>query len=122
MHVKLQQHKELPKKQNIDKYSNWVMVLPLDINQSRPYATLLSERRKKTGNKKPKDGKDHTCDETRYGLSLLIDYPDWNEWKKRINTFMMNRKYDSSGSFDTIRKHKVKNKDYITNDVQTRII
>ena len=52
MHVKLQQHKELPKKQNIDKYSNWIMVFPLDINQSRPYATLLSERRKKTGNKK----------------------------------------------------------------------
>ena len=52
MHVKLQQHKELPKKQNIDKYSNWIMVFPLDINQSRPYATLLSERRKKTGSKK----------------------------------------------------------------------
>ena len=52
MHVKLQQHKAAPKKLDIDKYSNWIMVFPLEINQSRPYATVLSERRKTTGGKK----------------------------------------------------------------------
>jgi len=52
MNVKLQQHKAAPKKLDINKYSNWIMVFPLEINQSRPYATVLSERRKRTGCKK----------------------------------------------------------------------
>ena len=52
MHVKLQQHKAAPKKLDVDRYSNWIMVFPLEINLSRPYGTLLSERRKMTGNKK----------------------------------------------------------------------
>ncbi len=52
MQVKLQQHKAVPKKLDINKFSNWIMVFPLEINQSRPYATVLSERRKTTGCKK----------------------------------------------------------------------
>ena len=52
MNVKLQQYKAAPKKLDIDKFSNWIMVFPLETNQSRPYATVLSERRKTTGSKK----------------------------------------------------------------------
>ena len=52
MYVKLQQHKAAPKKMDIDKYSNWIMMFPLEINQSRPYAAILFERRKTTGGKK----------------------------------------------------------------------
>ncbi|MCK5497950.1 MAG: leucyl aminopeptidase family protein [Gammaproteobacteria bacterium] len=52
MNVKLQQHQAAPKKLNIDKYSNWIMVFPQEINLSYPYSAVLSERRKKIGSKK----------------------------------------------------------------------
>ncbi|MFT5427070.1 MAG: hypothetical protein ACI9ZT_002027, partial [Gammaproteobacteria bacterium] len=52
MNVKLQQYQAAPKKLNIDKYSNWIMIFPQEINQSHPYSTLLSARRKITGSKK----------------------------------------------------------------------
>ena len=52
MNVKLQQHQAAPKKPNIDKYSNWIMVFPQEINLSYPYSAVLSERRKKIGSKK----------------------------------------------------------------------
>ena len=52
MNVKLQQHQAAPKKLDIDKYSNWIMVSPQEINMSRPYSAVLSERRKIIGSKK----------------------------------------------------------------------
>ena len=51
MNVKIQQYQAAPKKLNIDKYSNWIMIFPQEINRSHPYATLLSARRKITGSK-----------------------------------------------------------------------
>ena len=52
MHVKLQQNLAAPKKLNIDKCSNWVMVFPEEINQSHPYVSVFTERRKATRSKK----------------------------------------------------------------------
>jgi leucyl aminopeptidase len=52
MHVKLQQSIAAPKKPNIDKCSNWIMLFPEEINQSYPYASVFTERRKVTGSKK----------------------------------------------------------------------
>jgi len=52
MQVKLQQNIAAPKKLNIDKVSNWIMMFPPEINQSHPYASVFTERRKATGSKK----------------------------------------------------------------------
>ena len=52
MIVKLQQHQAALKKLDVDKYSNWIMVFPQEINLSSPYSTALCERRKMTGSKK----------------------------------------------------------------------
>ncbi len=61
MQIKLQQHKAAAKKTDIDKFSNWIMVFPETISLSRPYANLLTERRKVTGRKKT-DGSPVVCD------------------------------------------------------------
>jgi len=52
MNVKLHQNKAAPKKLNLDKITNWIMVFPEQINQSHPYASVFTERRKATGSKK----------------------------------------------------------------------
>jgi len=52
MNVKLQQHQATPKKLDIDKYSNWIMVFPEEIKPSHPYSSVLSERRKMIGSEK----------------------------------------------------------------------
>jgi len=52
MNVKLHQNKAAPKKLNLDKITNWIMVFPEQINQSHPYASVFTERRKATGRKK----------------------------------------------------------------------
>jgi len=52
MNVKLQQYQAAPKKLNIDKYSNWIMVFPQEINLSRPYSAVLTERRNMIGSTK----------------------------------------------------------------------
>lgn len=52
MQVKLQQKIAAPKKLNLDKISNWIMIFPEAINQSYPYASVFTERRKATGSKK----------------------------------------------------------------------
>ena len=52
MQVKLHQNKAAVKKLNIDKISNWIMMFPEKISQSKPYASVFKERRKATGSKK----------------------------------------------------------------------
>ncbi|RKZ45466.1 MAG: leucyl aminopeptidase family protein, partial [Gammaproteobacteria bacterium] len=52
MPVKLQQNIATAKKLNLDKISNWIMIFPEEINQSYPYASVFTERRKATGSKK----------------------------------------------------------------------
>lgn len=49
MNTKLQQYQANPKKKNVDKISNWIMIFPLEIKQSLPYATVLLDKREKTG-------------------------------------------------------------------------
>jgi leucyl aminopeptidase len=52
MQVKLQQNIAAPKKLNLDKIFNWIKIFPEAINQSYPYASVFTERRKATGSKK----------------------------------------------------------------------